>query len=124
MPTSSFLTTVFVFFVFPPLPEQLTFFPYFYFKMQGDIPLVMRVAFYLDNITFHEKKEDSEELFNKPNSYKKIMLHLENYLKYMKRKADVTTERLNFDDFLEFMVFYLKKDEQVFLKHYEESEYR
>jgi hypothetical protein len=40
----------------------------------------MRVGFYLDNVTFHESKEDKEEMFNKPNAYQKIMAHLEAYL--------------------------------------------
>ena len=47
----------------------------------NDIPLVMRVGFYLDNISFHEYKDEREELFNKPNAYKKIMSHLHKFLK-------------------------------------------
>jgi len=30
-----------------------------------EIPLVLRVSFYIDNITFHLSKEDPEEYFNK-----------------------------------------------------------
>jgi hypothetical protein len=33
----------------------------------------MRVAFYIDNITFHANAQDSDEYFNKPNSYKTLI---------------------------------------------------
>jgi len=45
----------------------------------SDVPLVLRIAFYYDNITFHPSETDKEELFNKPNSYKTILESLEKY---------------------------------------------
>jgi len=36
--------------------------------MSNEIPLLIRVGLYIDNITFHETKEDQEEFFNKPYS--------------------------------------------------------
>lgn len=44
--------------------------------MASDLPLILRVGFYTDNISFHESKDDKEELFNKPNSYKKVLSSL------------------------------------------------
>lgn len=38
-----------------------------------DFPLVIRVAFYIDNITFHSSKEDEEEFFSKEDSYKAVI---------------------------------------------------
>lgn len=50
-------------------------------KVQAnEIPLVMRVGFYIDNITFHETKEEEEEFLNKEESYKIIMAHLDKFI--------------------------------------------
>ena len=62
----------------------------------NDIPLVMRVAFYIDNITFHETKDDQEEFFNKPKSYKVLMSYLDAYLKKIKHPNDIMTAKLSF----------------------------
>jgi len=36
----------------------------------NEIPLVMRIAFYIDNITFHRSKEDEAEYFIHPDANK------------------------------------------------------
>lgn len=67
----------------------------------SDIPMVLRIGLYLDNITLHETKEDSEELFNKPDSYKKIMSHLQQFLKdRLESEASLETAQLSFNQFL------------------------
>ena len=48
--------------------------------MATEIPLIMRVGFYIDNITFHETKEDQEEFFNKPYSQKMIISHIDKFI--------------------------------------------
>ncbi len=59
--------------------------------------MILRVGFYIDNITFHENKDDREELFNKPNSYKKIMMHLEEFVKLRKKiEEDINEVKLSF----------------------------
>lgn len=84
----------------------------------------MRVGFYIDNITFHETKEDKEEIFNKPNSYKKIILYLTQFFGTINRKIeDINKEKISFKEFLNFIEFFLKTDDTVFLKHNDESEY-
>jgi len=64
--------------------ELLDYFTDFSKEEQGeplvvgsDFPLIIRVAFYIDNITFHKTKEDPEELFNKEDSYKVVMAQLD-----------------------------------------------
>ena len=49
-----------------------------------EIPLIMRVGFYIDNITFHETKEDQEEFFNKPYSQKMIISHIDKFIEINK----------------------------------------
>lgn len=46
----------------------------------SDFPLIMRVAFYIDNITFHQTKEDPEEFFNKEESYKTTIAALDKFV--------------------------------------------
>lgn len=50
-------------------------------KIQAaEIPLVMRIAFYIDNITFHKSKEDPEEFFNDQESYKIVMAQMDAFI--------------------------------------------
>jgi hypothetical protein len=49
----------------------------------------MRVGFYLGNITFHEFKEDQLEFFEKGDSDKKVLTHLQNYNKILNQDRDI-----------------------------------
>ena len=83
----------------------------------------MRVGFYIDNISFHEYKDDREELFNKPNAYKKIMSHLYKFLKLKEIDGEVSEQKVNFNQFLEFIDYIIRYDIEIFLKHNDESDY-
>lgn len=52
------------------------------------------------------------------------MLYLTQFFGTINRKiVEINKEKLNFKEFLNFIEFYLKIDETVFLKHNDESEY-
>lgn len=84
-----------------------------------DVPLVLRIAFYYDNITFHSSEGDSEELFNKPHSYKTIMDGLKKF--FEERKHDKHFEenktRLTYADFVDFSYFFIANNDKLFLTH-------
>ena len=77
----------------------------------ADIPLIMRVGFYIDNLTFHEYKEDQDELFNKPNAYKKIMSYIDQYISIYKKGENAATAKFGFNDFIKFVDYFVKTDE-------------
>ena len=50
----------------------------------NEIPLIIRVGCYIDNITFYETKEDQDEFFNKPYSQKMIISHIDKFIEINK----------------------------------------
>lgn len=80
----------------------------------------MRVGFYIDNITFHENKVETEEFFNKPNSFKKLMIYVVKYLKKLKRNQDIMIAKFTFNDFLNFIDYFISYDRDIFLRRAEE----
>lgn len=60
----------------------------------------MRVAFYIDNITFHVTKEDNEEFFNREDSYKAVIAQLERFAQLTQNvdtsSVDIAQHKFNF----------------------------
>ncbi|EGR29067.1 hypothetical protein IMG5_163570, partial [Ichthyophthirius multifiliis] len=86
--------------------------------LASDIPLVLRVALYYDNITIHAQKNDENEIFSKPNSYKYILDALEKYCisnKSMK-EFDPNTTRIFYNDFVDFCYFLIYYDQNIYLQ--------
>jgi hypothetical protein len=48
----------------------------------SDLPLIMRISFYMDNITLHITKEDETELFDLPVAQVAIMTHLKLFIEH------------------------------------------
>ncbi len=73
---------------------------------------MLRVAFYYDNITFHANKNEENEIFSKPNSYKYILDILEKFCfsnKNMK-KFDANETKIYYSDFVDFCYFLIYFD--------------
>ncbi|KRX03882.1 hypothetical protein PPERSA_04760 [Pseudocohnilembus persalinus] len=90
-----------------------------------DIPLIMRVAFYIDNITFHKTKEDKEEFFNQQDSYKIVLSQIDRYLQSQQKidvdSLDITQYKFQFNQFLDFLEYFLQNESDIFLKKNDES---
>ncbi|KAL4485751.1 hypothetical protein ABPG72_012291 [Tetrahymena utriculariae] len=83
----------------------------------SDVPLVLRISFYYDNITFHPTKNDQEELFNKPNSYKSIMDQLQKFFAVRRniRNFDPNETKVTYSDFVEFSYYFIENNDDLFL---------
>lgn len=89
----------------------------------SDVPLVFRVSLYMDNIIMQLTKEDQEEFFNKPDSQKEMLLAVDNFLKDRNKEETLENYLFSFDDFIEFMQYFVTTQGTVFLRKWEDQDF-